>query len=184
MNANEPDPPQSNETTDASRALSVAEVNARLPLVTSIVDDIVTGWAELQETREQLLSFRSRRTSPPPGPAGTSSAPRPVAASATYPTSGELQATVDRLKQQKKRQLEEVGRFAEELRRLGGILHDPTQGWVDFLNQNEGELRLLCWRPGEEQIKFWRPLAGSATERYPLPGLPNTPCVPGEEVAQ
>ena len=45
-----------------------------------------------------------------------------------------------------------------QLEELGCVLKDLAQGLVDFYVMREGELVFLCWKQGEERIRFWHPL--------------------------
>ncbi len=56
----------------------------------------------------------------------------------------------------------------QQLENLGGILKDLNQGLVDFYGLREGELVLLCWRLGEDQVRFWHTLEEGFAGRRPL----------------
>jgi hypothetical protein len=42
-----------------------------------------------------------------------------------------------------------------QLEEIGCLLKDLAQGLVDFYAMRDGEMVFLCWRLGEEQIRFW-----------------------------
>lgn len=58
----------------------------------------------------------------------------------------------------------EVGR----LRDRGIEVKDLDTGLVDFYARRQGEVVCLCWRRGEEGIRFWHTLAGGFRSRQPL----------------
>jgi hypothetical protein len=47
-------------------------------------------------------------------------------------------------------------------------LKDPDLGLVDFLSLRDGREVYLCWRLGEERIKYWHPLDTGFRGRRPL----------------
>jgi len=61
--------------------------------------------------------------------------------------------------------------FEKKLRILdeaGCQLKSLEPGLVDFYSKAKDNLIYLCWREGEEQIRFWHSLAGGFTGRQPL----------------
>ena len=51
---------------------------------------------------------------------------------------------------------------------LGCELKDLDQGLVDFPSYREGQLVYLCWKRGEDQIRFWHDLESGMAGRQPL----------------
>jgi hypothetical protein len=62
-----------------------------------------------------------------------------------------------------------VARCAEGIHELGGIVKDPESGLVDFPALRDGDEVLLCWRVGEEQIRYWHSLEEGFAGRRELP---------------
>ena len=56
----------------------------------------------------------------------------------------------------------------DELQRFGCELKDPDTGLIDFLSLRDGEEVYLCWRLGEDRIRFWHTLDGGVAGRRPL----------------
>ena len=54
------------------------------------------------------------------------------------------------------------------LQGLGVELKDLDQGLVDFPSYREGQLVYLCWKRGEDQIRFWHDLESGFAGRQPL----------------
>ncbi|MBI2076426.1 DUF2203 domain-containing protein [Candidatus Woesearchaeota archaeon] len=66
---------------------------------------------------------------------------------------------------------EELRAKIDELHKSGCVVKDLNEGLVDFYHDNRGEMVYLCWRYGEEQIKFWHTLTGGFVGRRPLEDL-------------
>ena len=43
----------------------------------------------------------------------------------------------------------------EAVHAVGGIIKDPRSGLVDFFSIVDGKLAFLCWKRGEDQIRYW-----------------------------
>ncbi|MBI3616271.1 MAG: DUF2203 domain-containing protein [Candidatus Omnitrophica bacterium] len=56
----------------------------------------------------------------------------------------------------------------ERLNKLGGQLKSLEEGLVDFLGEREGQLICLCWKDGEDQIRFWHDMESGVAGRQPL----------------
>src|SRR5438874_5732118 len=63
------------------------------------------------------------------------------------------------------RELQEV---VDELALIGVQLKDADTGLLDFPSLREGEEVLLCWRVGEDDIRYWHTLDGGFAGRQPL----------------
>ncbi len=57
---------------------------------------------------------------------------------------------------------------AERLDGWGIQLKDPERGLIDFPHEREGEVVLLCYELGEEDICYWHPLDTGYAGRQPL----------------
>lgn len=57
------------------------------------------------------------------------------------------------------------------LERLGVHLKDLDEGLVDFFTARGEELVYLCWKEGEERIRFWHGLEAGFAGRRPLEEL-------------
>ena len=56
----------------------------------------------------------------------------------------------------------------EQLEQLGCLLKDLTQGLVDFYSLRDGELVFLCWKLGEDRVRFWHGVDTGYADRQPL----------------
>ena len=60
-------------------------------------------------------------------------------------------------------------RIVDELGELGVQVKDPDEGLVDFPALRRGETVLLCWKLGEDEIRYWHGLEDGFAGRRPLP---------------
>ena len=116
--------------------LTVDEVNCRLPLVRSIVRDIIDLHSDISQRQQRLKSLRERH------PASTS-------ADSVYEQ--EVKQMEDELSQDEAR----LQDFSHELHQIGGVLTDAASGRVDFPGELAGERVFFCWKSGEADILFW-----------------------------
>ena len=62
----------------------------------------------------------------------------------------------------------DLGRALEEVQELGVVVKDIDSGLVDFPSVREGEPVLLCWRLGEDEVRFWHGLEDGFAGRRPI----------------
>lgn len=55
-----------------------------------------------------------------------------------------------------------------EVQALGAVVKDPQIGLLDFYGSVDGKLVWLCWRYGEESLRYWHELDAGYTGRRPL----------------
>jgi hypothetical protein len=67
----------------------------------------------------------------------------------------------------------EVRQILQEVQGLGGVVKDLEMGLVDFPGRKpggrEGEIVNLCWRLGEDAVRFWHGMNEGFANRKPLP---------------
>ncbi len=56
----------------------------------------------------------------------------------------------------------------QQLESLGCVLKDLKLGLVDWYTLRDGELVFLCWRLGEDRIRFWHRVDEGFAARQPL----------------
>lgn len=56
----------------------------------------------------------------------------------------------------------------QEVLALGAVVKDPQIGMVDFYGRIEGRLVWLCWRYGEETLRYFHELDSGYSGRKPL----------------
>jgi hypothetical protein len=116
--------------------LTVDEVNQRLPLVRSIVKDIVDLHSDISQRQQRLRSLRERH------PASTS-------ADSVY------EQEVKQMEEELLRDEARLDVFSHELHQIGGMLTDAASGRVDFPGDLSGERVFFCWKNGESEVLFW-----------------------------
>jgi hypothetical protein len=65
-------------------------------------------------------------------------------------------------------ELEALAAVVDELNELGVHVKDLDTGLVDFPWLRDGEEVLLCWRLGEDEIRWWHRLEDGFAGRQPL----------------
>lgn len=129
--------------------LTIDEVNQRLPLVRTIVRDIIELHQDITVRRQRLSALRERH----PALSGADS----VYEQEVLQMESELSQDEEKLEQ-----------FAHELHQVGGLLTDGSSGTVDFPGDIGGERVSLCWRSGEPEVLYWHSGECGATSRVSL----------------
>ena len=63
----------------------------------------------------------------------------------------------------------EIRGLLQQVLDLGGITKDLGIGLVDFPGTVEGETVNLCWKAGEDEVRFWHGFDEGYAQRKPLP---------------
>jgi len=79
-----------------------------------------------------------------------------------------LQGRIQRLQRTIAEAVQSLRDAVEELEQVGCELKDPDTGLIDFLSLREGREVYLCWRLGEDRIRFWHDLDTGFAGRQPL----------------
>lgn len=66
---------------------------------------------------------------------------------------------------------QELERGVKGILALGVIVKDIDMGLVDFLAMRDGREVYLCWRHGEEEIRYWHDIHAGLAGRTPLDDL-------------
>jgi hypothetical protein len=119
---------------------TVEKANQALPLVRSIVSDIVKQFQEVNDRKQRLDRIRESR-----GSGGRSA--HPMYDDELRQVEDELEADISRLQE-----------YVEELDRIGVELKDVNRGLVDFPAMMDGHEVYLCWHLGEDEVGFWHEL--------------------------
>jgi hypothetical protein len=135
----------------AEELLTVEEVNERLPLVRSIVRDVVELHSDISVRRERLASVRQRHPVTP----GTG-------------TTSVYEEEVRQMEEELQRDEERLESYSDELLAIGGVLSDAGTGTVDFLSESGGDRLWLCWRFDEPSVMYWHAGPCGVSERMPL----------------
>jgi hypothetical protein len=137
-----------NQRTTTIKRYTVAEANAMLPLLRSIVSDICEVFRHVTGRRldlHRLLRQKDRGS-------GTQYDDE------VNETRADLQEEYDR-----------IWKFREELEALGVILRQPEQGAIEFPASINGREGYLSWHLGEDEVQYWREEDEPWTDRKRLP---------------
>lgn len=138
-------------STAPKQYFTLEDANKRLPLVKSIVSDIVSLASSVVDRRERLERLKE----------GRQRSGDDVYSEELEKSSDELQKDMDRLQG-----------FVDELQALGVELKDLERGLVDFPTKIDGRGAYLCWKPGEDEIAYWHEAdAGFAGRKSLLEGM-------------
>ncbi|MEY3459242.1 MAG: hypothetical protein RL215_2399 [Planctomycetota bacterium] len=128
--------------------LTASEVNARLPLVRSILRDALELYVDLQWRAERLRSLRER-----------------------YPVSEDdpvYEPEVEQSERELQRDQQRFDGLLAELAQIGGVLTDPVKGLVDFAGLLDGRRVVYCWQKDEPAVSHWHSGPCSMATRKPL----------------
>lgn len=62
-----------------------------------------------------------------------------------------------------------LARLVDEIGRRGAQVKDLDEGLIDFPALRRGDTVLLCWRLGEDEIRYWHGVEDGFAGRRPLP---------------
>ena len=63
----------------------------------------------------------------------------------------------------------ELAKVVDEVAALGAEVKDLDEGLIDFPALRRGETVLLCWKLGEDEIRYWHAVEDGFAGRRPLP---------------
>lgn len=133
--------------TTATRTLfTIDEANEILPLVRSIVRDVVDDFRHLRNAGRQRRALEVAERS------GRACAAR-------------LSALRDEVSDFSAR----IESYLHELSKLGVEVRDLELGLVDFPTLIDGEPAYLSWRLGEDAVCWWHPADKGFSDRTPVP---------------
>lgn len=135
-------------STTTVKRYTVAEANAMLPLLRSIVSDICEVFRNVTGRRvdlHRLLRQRERGSGQ------------------------QYDDEVEETRADLQEEYDKIWKYREELEALGVILRQPEQGSIEFPARVGGHDAYLSWRLGEEEVLFWREEDSPWTARKPLP---------------
>ena len=85
--------------------------------------------------------------------------------------SSKAQAQLSQLEEEQKRHAASFESGLEQMGRMGAQLKDLDQGLVDFLAGRGDERVCLCWKEGEESIRYWHDQQSGFAGRRPVEEL-------------
>ena len=128
----------------ATKLFTVEQANRMLPLVRRIVRDIVDAHGRWTQA---VRSFE---------------------AAATWTRADSPSSQLSELETEVKRLAAEIEGYLVELRALGVDFKGFEQGLVDFPGERDGRTVCLCWKLGEDEVKYWHEVADGYAGRQPL----------------
>jgi hypothetical protein len=66
------------------------------------------------------------------------------------------------------READAISACAEEINAAGAQIKSLEEGLLDFPSRRDGELVLLCWKLGEDEIGYWHGVDEGYAGRQPL----------------
>ena len=132
----------------ADRLFSPEEVEALIPTLTALVEQLRDAQAEMEAMRTRMEQEDRRLTLVGGG-------------------------VLDReMRRRERTRLEAATKRAhgaiEGIHRTGGVPKDVALGLVDFPHLRDGRIVNLCWKHGETRIRYWHGLDEGYTARKPL----------------
>ena len=132
------------------QVITASEASALLPKVIPLVQQLQGIHRSITETNRRL-----------------DEAVEKLAQGNGYPVHS-LKEQVKDLTQHQLQLIEAFQSAISQLETLGCVLKDLTLGLVDFYGMRDGALVCLCWKLGEERIRFWHTLEDGFAGRQPL----------------
>jgi hypothetical protein len=135
------------------RVYTPAEVDSLIPRLSELVKAQLERQSEIEECLAELARYAGG-----------------------LPRTLELEASdapeIARLKTELTRRIGVYEDGWTEVQALGAVVKDPQIGLLDFYGKVEGRLVWLCWRYGEESLRYWHDLdAGYAGRRALKPDV-------------
>ena len=126
------------------------EANALLPSVRPLIEQLQGLQRSMTTVNRQLEELA-----------------RKVSAGNGYPVQS-LKQEIERRSKRTPQLVESFESALKQLEALGCQLKDLETGLSDFYGLRDGELIFLCWKLGEDRVRFWHTLEGGYAGRQPL----------------
>jgi hypothetical protein len=134
---------------ESSHLFTLEEANRLIPRVRELLLTLQDRAARLGDLQERLNAFRERKRRPA----------EPIADEAQF-----VQSTLAEAQQLST----SIQSLLEEIEKTGCELKDIQMGLIDFRAEREGRTVYLCWRLGEDDIRYWHELHTGFSGRQPL----------------
>ncbi|MCH7573121.1 MAG: DUF2203 domain-containing protein [Planctomycetes bacterium] len=132
------------------KIFTAEEANALLPQVISLVKQLQGIQRSITKTNQQLTEGTGKLSQGNGNP---------------------IQSVSAQIEDLAKHQLQLIDAFKsalDQLEDLGAMLKDAETGLVDFYAIRDGEIVFLCWKLGEDRVRFWHTLEAGVAGRQPL----------------
>ncbi len=137
------------------RLFTPEEANQLLPRIIPLIEQLQGLQQSISKTTEEL-NQNVRKLSQGNG----------------YPLQ-EIQKHVEELTRHQLDLLEAFSSALQQLEDLGAVIKDLSQGLVDFYAMHGSDLVYLCWKLGEDRVKFWHSMEAGFAGRRPLEERPS-----------
>ena len=135
---------------DFPQTFTVAQANALLAKIIPLIEQLQSLQRSILQTNLELNEATGK-----------------IAEGNGYPLQS-IKKTIKRLLNHQLRLIDAFHSALKQLEDIGGILKDLHMGLVDFYGMRKGELVFLCWKLGEDRIRFWHSLDTGYAGRQPL----------------
>ena len=142
--------PTSSSSPTPPKTFTVAEAQALLPQAIPLVEQLQDVQRSIVRTNHELDELIGK-----------------LSHGNGYPVKA-IKDQIQRLTKHQLRLIEAFQSALQSLEALGCELKDLTRGLIDFYGLRDGELVCLCWKVGEERIRFWHTLEAGYAGRQPL----------------
>jgi len=136
----------------SDRLFTPDEVNRLIPQLTELMDTARERHQQALALQERLREDRARVSAPGGGPT----------------QAWDWKARAERLDGLGI----EIRQVLQQIQVLGGVTKDLEMGLVDFpgrVRARGDEVVNLCWRYGEDEVRFWHGMDEGYAQRRPLP---------------
>lgn len=130
------------------KTFTLEEANALLPVVESLLEQVITAKEEAERLEGEIQSLRQRIF---------------LSGGMTVDI-----ASVARNRADAEAQVQKAKESLGEIDSIGVQVKDLDTGLLGFPCRIDGDLVLLCWRRGERRIEFWHTLESGFRGRQPL----------------
>jgi hypothetical protein len=137
-------------SSDLPRTFTVEEANALLPQIKPLIEQLQGLQRSIVKTNQQLDEATAK-----------------LSQGNGYP----VRSIKDKISELTKHQLQLIDAFQsalDQLEELGCLLKDLNIGLIDFYGLRGGELIFLCWKIGEDRIRYWHTLDSGYAGRQHL----------------
>jgi hypothetical protein len=134
------------------RVWTLPEANAALPRVRQMVEEgrqTLTALRDVEAQVEDMLIVYGDGVHDPKHPA---------------------HAEADKFAKKREELMDEMAALNLRFQALGCEVKDLDQGLVDFRARLGEQYVQLCWKHGEDSIRYWHTLQGGYPNRQPIPG--------------
>ncbi len=69
------------------------------------------------------------------------------------------------------RALHEISASLQAIHELGVVVKDIDMGLCDFPFMYEGRVVYLCWKVGEDEVRWWHEVSCGYKDRHPVDGM-------------